>query len=245
MAPNTIETYVRCARNFAVHFGRSPHAMGAAEIRTFLLHLVQERKLHPGTFNVYRGALKFLYMVTLERPEETTRMPRMRLPMHIPAVLTAAEVARLLAVLRKPKVRAMVMLAYGAGLRVSEVCKLRVDDIDPKRMLLRVQHTKRGRERFVMLSARLLSTLREYWKAARPKGPYLFPGRDPKKLYTRAAMHKAMVIAARRAGIPQPFSPHTLRHSFATHLLEAGTDLRTCRSCSDTLLSRVRWPICT
>jgi integrase len=197
MAPNTIETYVRC--NFAAHFGRSPHAMGAAEIRTFLLHLVQERKLHPGTFNVYRGALKFLYAVTLDRPEETTRMPRMRLPMHIPAVLTGAEVARLLAVLRKPRVRAMVMLAYGAGLRVSEVRNLRVDDIDPKRMLLHVQHTKRGRERFVMLSPRLLATLREYWKAARSKGPYLFPGRDPEKLYTRAAMHKAMVVAARRA----------------------------------------------
>jgi len=227
MAPSTMETYVRCVRNFAAHFGRSPHAMGAAEIRTFLLYLVQERKLRPSTLNVYGGALKFLYAVTLDRPEETARMPRMRLPMHLPVVLTSAEVARLLAVLRKPKVRAMVMLAYGAGLRVSEVRKLRVDDIDPKRMLLRVQHTKRGRERFVMLSPRLLSALREYWKAARPKGPYLFPGRDPKKLYTRAAMHKAMVTAARRAGIAQPFSPHTLRHSFATHLLEAGTDLRT------------------
>jgi site-specific recombinase XerD len=227
MAPNTIASYVRCVRRFAEHFGRSPRTMGAAEIRAFLLHLVQERKFHPATFNVYAGALKFLYVVTLGRPEETARMPRMRVPMRMPVVLTAAEVARLLCVLRKPKARAMAMLAYGAGLRVSEVCKLRVEDIDPKRMLLRVQHAKRNRERFVMLSPRLLSALRAYWKVARPKGPYLFPGRDPKKLYTRAAFRQLIVHAARRAGLTQRLSPHTLRHSFATHLLEAGTDLRT------------------
>jgi len=154
-------------------------------------------------------------------------MPRMRVPMHVPIVLTAVEVQRLLGALTTDKHRAMVMLAYGAGLRVSEVCKLRVDDIDPKRMLVRVQHAKRGRERVVMLSPRLLATLRAYWKAARPGGPYLFPGRDPKKLFTRAAVHKAMIEAARRAGITARVSPHTLRHSFATHLLEAGTDLRT------------------
>jgi site-specific recombinase XerD len=227
MAPNTIVTYVRCARRFAEHFDRSPCAMGATEIRTFLLHLVGERKVHPRTFNVYAGALKFLYAVTLGRPEETLRMPRMRVPMHVPIVLTAVEVQRLLGALTTDKHRAMVMLAYGAGLRVSEVCKLRVEDIDPKRMLVRVQHAKRGRERVVMLSPRLLATLRAYWKAARPGGPYLFPGRDPKKLFTRAAVHKAMIEAARRAGITVRVSPHTLRHRFATHLLEAGTDLRT------------------
>ena len=108
--------------------------MKCTRIRTFLLHLVQERKLHARTFNVYAGALKFLYGVTLDRPEETLRMPRMRVPMHVPVVLTAVEVQRLLGALTTDKHRAMVMLAYGAGLRVSEVCKLRIDDIDPKRM---------------------------------------------------------------------------------------------------------------
>ncbi len=225
MSANTITTYVRCARRFAEYHGRSPCAMGAAEIRAFLLHLVQERKLAALTINVHAAALKFLYEVTLERPEETTRMPRMRVPMHIPVVLTAVEVSQLLAALTTDKHRALVMLAYGAGLRVSEVCNLRIDDIDPKRMLLHVRHSKRGRERYVMLSPKLLRALRAYWKTSRPVGPHLFPGRDSGKLLTRAAVHRAMVKAARRAGIPKRCSPHTLRHSFATHLLDAGTDL--------------------
>jgi site-specific recombinase XerD len=155
-------------------------------------------------------------------------MPRMRVPMHVPTVLSGGEVARLIAALTSDKHRALVMLAYGAGLRVSEVCKLRIEDIDPKRMVLRIQGAKRGRERYVMLSPRLLKALRTYWKVSRPSGPYLFPRRgDPQKVLTRAAVHKAIVHAARRAGITKRISPHTLRHSFATHLLEAGTDLRT------------------
>jgi site-specific recombinase XerD len=226
MSDNTITTYLRCARRFAEHFRRSPCVLGAAEIRAFLVHLHQ-RQVAPSSFNVYAGAIKFLYAVTLDRPQEIARMPRMRVPMHLPVVLTAVEVSQLLGALTTDKHRAMVMLAYGAGLRVSEVCKLRVDDIDPKRMLLHVRHAKRGRERYVMLSSKLLATLRAYWKASRPAGPFVFPGRDPQKLFTRGAIHRAMMKAARRAGITKPLSPHTLRHSFATHLLDAGTDLRT------------------
>jgi site-specific recombinase XerD len=227
MSDATITSYVRCARQFAEYHGRSPCSMGAPELRAFLLHLVHERKVAPTSFNVFASALKFLYVVTLERPEAIARMPRMRVPMRLPVVLTPVEVAQLLAALETDKHRAMVMLAYGAGLRVSEVCKLRVEDIDPKRMLLHVRHAKHGRERFVMLSPKLLATLRAYWKASRPAGPYLFPGRDPSKVFTRAAIHKAIVKAARRAGIKKRLSPHTLRHCFATHLLDAGTDLRT------------------
>jgi integrase/recombinase XerD len=228
MRPNTIETYVRCARRFAEHFGRSPCAMGAKEIRTFLLHLIDVRKVSPSSFNVYAGALKFLYTVTLDRPEKVARMPRMRVPMHVPVVLSGSEVVRLIGALGSAKHRALVMLAYGAGLRVGEVCNLRVEDIDPKRMVLAIRHAKRGRERYVMLSARLLSMLRAYWKATRPRGPYLFPGQwDSAKPLTRAAVQKAVAKAARQAGIPKRVSPHTLRHSFATHLLETGTDLRT------------------
>jgi site-specific recombinase XerD len=151
----------------------------------------------------------------------------MRVPMRVPTVLSRSEVAQLIAALSSDKQRAMVMVAYGAGLRISEVCRLRIDDVDPKRMVLRVQSAKRGRERHVMLSPRLLAALRAYWKVSRPTGPHLFPGRDPAKVMTRVAMHKAIVVAARRAGISKRVSPHTLRHSFATHLLEAGTDLRT------------------
>jgi site-specific recombinase XerD len=227
MSANTITTYVRCARRFAEYYGRSPCVLGAREIRTFLLHLLRERKLSAMTINVHAAALKFLYEVTLERPEATIRMPRMRVPMHIPVVLTAVEVSQLLAALTSDKHRAMVMLAYGSGLRVSEVCRLQIDDIDPKRMLLHVRHSKRGRERYVMLSPKLLATLRAYWKASRPLGPHLFPGRGSGKVLTRKAVHGAIVKAARRVGLTKRVSPHSLRHSFATHLLDAGTDLRT------------------
>jgi len=176
---------------------------------------------------VHASALKFLYEVTLDRPEVTLRMARMRVPMHVPVVLTAAEVSRLIASLTSNKVRALVMLTYGAGLRVNEACGLRIDDIDPKRMLLHVRHAKRGRERHVMLSPKLLAALRVYWKASRPAGPYLFPGRGGHGLFRRESVSTAMKKAARKAGITGRVSPHTLRHCFATHLLDAGTDLRT------------------
>jgi len=227
LSGNTIAAYLRCARVFAEFYRRSPCAMGAKEVRAFLLHLVRERKVSASTFNVYAAAIQFLYEVTLERRDELRRIPRMRIPMRVPVVLTTAEVSRLLVALKTDKHRALVMLAYGAGLRVTEVCKLRVDDIDAKRMLLRVRDTKRGRERYVMLSPKLLATLRAYWKASHPTGPYLFPGRGSQEWMTRTAVHQMLVHASRRAGITQRVSPHTLRHSFATHLLEAGTDLRT------------------
>jgi len=147
--------------------------------------------------------------------------------MRVPTILSGTEIERLLGAMTSNKHRALVMLAYGAGLRVSEVAGLEIQDIDAKRMVLRIRNAKRGRERYVMLSPLLLQTLRAYWKEARPQGPSLFPGRDPARLLTRSAIHKAMRVAARRAGIDKRISPHTLRHSFATHLLEAGTDLRT------------------
>jgi site-specific recombinase XerD len=227
MSAHTIAAYVRCARRFAEHFGRSPCRMGAVEIRAFLLHLARERALSASTVNVYAGALRFLYGVTLERPEAIAGIPRMRVPMRVPVVLSGTEVERLLGAITLHRHRVAAMLAYGAGLRVGEVCNLRVDDVDPKRMVLRIRGTKRGRERYVMLSPRLLSALRAYWKVARPSAPHLFCGRRPGKPLTRGAVHKAIALAARRVGLDKRVGPHTLRHSFATHLLEAGTDLRT------------------
>jgi site-specific recombinase XerD len=226
MSETTIRTYLGCARRFAEHFSRSPRAMGNGEIRAFLLHLT-ERRVRPRTFNVYVGALGFLYRVTLERPEDFARIPFMRVPMHVPTVLTGVEVEQILAALANEKQRAIVMLAYGAGLRICEACRLRVEDIDAKRMLLHIRNAKRGRQRYVMLSARLLKVLRAYWKRSRPAGPYVFPGRGAEGVLTRRAVHHALVKAARRAGITKIVSPHTLRHSFATHLLERGVDLRT------------------
>jgi site-specific recombinase XerD len=141
-------------------------------------------------------------------------------------VLSSSEVERLLAAMTRPNHRVAAMLAYGAGLRVSEICRLRVDDIDAKRMMLRIRNAKRGRERYVMLSARLLRELRAYWKAVRLSGPALFPGNAGRIWLSRKALQKAFSLAARRAGLQKRVSPHTLRHSFATHMLEAGTDLR-------------------
>jgi site-specific recombinase XerD len=166
MSAATIDSYVRCARKFAEHFGRSPCSMGAREVRAFLLHLTA-RGLHPSTVNVHGNALRFLYSVTLNRPLELAGLPRARVPMRVPVVLSATEGERLLAVMPRPNHRVATMLAYGAGLRVSEICRLRVDDIDAKRMVLRIRNAKRGRERYVMLSSRLLRELRAYWKAAR------------------------------------------------------------------------------
>jgi integrase len=165
MSVATIDSYVRCARKFAEHFGRSPCSMGLREVRAFLLHL-RARGLSPASLNVYGGALRFLYGVTLGRPRELDLLPRPRVPMRVPVVLSGTEVERLLGAMSRPNHRVALMLVYGAGLRVGEICRLRVDDIDAKRMVLRIRDAKRGRERYVMLSARLLRELRAYWKAA-------------------------------------------------------------------------------
>jgi integrase/recombinase XerD len=133
MSLATVDSYVRCARKFAEHFGRSPCSMGAREVRAFLLHLAA-RGLHPSTVNAHRNALRFLYGVTLDRPLELARVPRVRVPMRVPVVLSGTEVEGLLAAMTRPNHRVAAMLAYGAGLRVSEICRLRVDDIDAKRM---------------------------------------------------------------------------------------------------------------
>jgi site-specific recombinase XerD len=225
--PNTIVTYIGCAKRFVKHFGRSPEAMGAEEIRRFLLHLVRKQKASPSTVSVYSAAIQFLYNVTLERPAETSAIPKIKIPMRLPIVLSGTEVERLLAALPGKKVRTIVMLAYGAGLRVSEILKLRIQDVDGKRMVLHIRDAKGGRARDVMLSTVLLETLRDYWKTERPSGSLLFPGNAGRPTLTRSAVHRAIAKAARQAGIDKRVGPHTLRHCFATHLLEAGTDLRT------------------
>jgi site-specific recombinase XerD len=227
LAAATIERYVLFARRFVEYFGIPPARMGAAEMRHFLLYLIHEAKASASTVNVYSAAIRFLYNVTLKRPEVVADVVRMKTPMRLPRVLSSADVVRLLAVISTLWVRVVAMVAYGAGLRVSEILRLETRDIDAKRMVIHVREAKRGRERHVMLSPRLLRVLRDYWKEARPPGPRVFVGRDPSEPMHRATVYKAIRAAARKAGIDRRVGPHALRHAFATHMLESGTDLRT------------------
>jgi len=212
MRANTVSSYLRCASQFARHFNRSPEQMGASEIRQFFLYLKDTRKISPATFNVYGGAIRFLYRVTLNRPEEVSSLPRMKVPMRLPTILSGTEVERLLRAIESPKHRAMTMLAYGAGLRVSEIAKLEAGDIDSKRMVIRIRDTKRGRERYVMLSPILLDALRAHWKASRPRSSLLFPGRRLGKTITRAAISKALKKSVEKVGLTKRITPHTLRN---------------------------------
>src|SRR5437899_9942369 len=178
LSENTRRLYLRCARDFAAYCGRSPAVVGTEEVRAFLRHLVDTRRA-PSTCGVYAAALRFLYDTTLDRPAVAARIPRRRVPERLPTILSPAEVQRLLAAVHSPKHRAILMTAYGTGLRVSEIVALRTTDIDGDRLLIRVRAGKGGHDRDVPLSPRLLTVLRAYWHEARPPGAYLFQGTKP------------------------------------------------------------------
>ncbi len=223
-APRTQKTYLDHVRRFARHFGRSPDELGPEEIRTYQLHLV-EKGASWSLFNQATCALRFLYTVTLAQPWRVETIAHPRRPVRLPVVLSTGEVARLLEAVPSRKQRLVLMTIYSAGLRVSEVTHLRVADIDSARRVIHVRQGKGGKDRQVMLSPLLLEELRAYWRFYRP-ADWLFPGRDPAQPLSAACVQRLCQKARRRAGIDKPVSPHTLRHSFATHLLEAGTDLR-------------------
>jgi site-specific recombinase XerD len=227
LSTNTRKTYLLCAASFVRHYGRPPAKMGRVEVRDYLLHLLEKRKVKPSTYNVHATALRFLYGHTLNRPEEVAWVGQMRVKQRLPAILSVEEIEHLLGELRPLKLQAIVLAAYGSGLRISEACKLSVEDIDSQRMVIRVRHGKGDRDRHTMLPKRVLALLRTYWKQTRPPGPELFPGRKPGTVLSRNAVNKALKKATLRAGIKKRVTPHALRHAFATHLLEAGTDLRT------------------
>ena len=226
LSPRTIDAYAMRVGTFARYFRRSPQALGADDVRAYLLHLVQEKHVSWSVYNQTVAALKFVYEVTLERQGVMQRIRCPKQPKKLPTVLSTDEVTRVFAAVSSLKHRAILMTAYAAGLRVSEVASLRVDDIDSQRMVIRVRQGKGRKDRYVMLSPRLLVVLREYWKAARP-ADWLFPGDIPGNPITGKAVHKVCVQAGRAARLGKHVTVHTLRHSFATHLLEAGTDIRT------------------
>jgi len=221
---NTREHYLRWARQYTRHFMRPPEEMGEPEVRAYLLHLIEERKLSSTTVRIARAALKFLYQKTLHRPLEVEHLPVMRRPRRLPAVLSGTEVSRLLDAVRSPKYRMVLMSLYAAGLRISEGCRLRAEDIDSKRMLIHVHDGKGGRDRYTVLSTRLLGHLRDYFRIFRPR-EWLFPGRGVEGCISRSTVESVFSKALVASGITKRATPHTLRHSFATHLLECGTDV--------------------
>ena len=224
LAPRTQEGYIRIVKNFSAFLGASPDKASFEDVRRYQLHLASSGAGVP-TINHTLTALRFLFMVTLRKPEVVLHLPFVHQPQKLPVVLSPEEVAKLLDAAPGLKYKAALSVAYGAGLRATEVISLKVSDIDSARMVIRVEQGKGRKDRYVMLSQHLLDLLRAWWKAARPQG-WLFPGREPGQPLTTRQLNRAVHAAARMAEIGKPVSLHTLRHSFATHLLEAGVDVR-------------------
>jgi integrase/recombinase XerD len=222
--PGTQHTYVRLVKQFSAFFGRSPDKAAFEDVRRYQLYLTS-RGVSPFTINAATTALRFLFRVTLQRPDIADHTPLIPQPQKLPVILSPEEVARLLEAARGPKYKAALSVAYGAGLRVSEILSLKISDIDSKRMLIRVEQGKGRKDGYVMLSPHLLNLLRTWWLVLKPRG-YLFPGRDHISPLTERQLRRACVEAAQTAGITKRVSPHTLRHSFATHLLERKVDIR-------------------
>ena len=225
LSPHTIKAYVEKVAKFAKHFGKSPEQIGPEEIRTYLLGLVNAR-CGRGTLVQNVCALRFLYKITLRRPWQDQVLPFPKKERHLPVVLSREEVGVFLEAHGGLKPRTFCLTTYATGLRVSECCHLLPSDIDSKRMVVHVRQGKGKKDRYVPISPKLLESLRRYWKAARPK-TWLFEGSQAGQPITRSAVERWFPPACKKAGLTKPVTPHTLRHSFATHLLESGTDLRT------------------
>jgi integrase/recombinase XerD len=224
-SPATCRNYLLYARRFARFYMRSPADLGEAEVRAFLLHQVEVRHLAYDSYRQIYAALKFLYTVTLGRPWAVAHIPHPRLrDRRLPVVLSAEELTAFFAAVRHPKYRALFRACYAAGLRINEACHLRAADLDSKQMLLHVRYPKGGRERLTLLSPKLLEELRAYWLLEKPRD-WLFPGDTPADPVSTDAARQAFRQAARDAGLTRPCTPHTLRHCFATHLLDGGADL--------------------
>jgi site-specific recombinase XerD len=226
LARHTQRTYLQQVTQFANHFQQSPASLGPEEIRTYQVYLTKERQLAPKSIGLAVAALRFLYKVTLRRDWPVLELiPAPKLPQTLPIVLSREEVRQFLESVPNRKHRTVLSVCYAAGLRVSEAVRLQLTDIDNQRMVIRVEQGKGQKDRYVMLSPKLLELLRAWWKVAKPR-PWLFPGKPTSRPITPGAVEEACQKAQRRCGIPKPITPHSLRHAFATHLLEAGTDLR-------------------
>lgn len=224
-SPCTQQCYLGRVREFVRYFMRPPDRLAIDEINRYQHHLTRERKVSWAVFNQSVAALRFFYGTTLQKDWDIKRIPYQKTGRKLPIVLSQQEVKTLLETPRNIKHRAILMTTYAGGLRVSEVVGLRVTDVDSQRMTLRVEQGKGRKDRYVMLSAKLLGVLREYWKAVRPQ-QWLFPGQIPEQHLTRSAVERIFYQARDAAGIAKKVSVHCLRHCFATHLLESGVNIR-------------------
>jgi site-specific recombinase XerD len=226
-SPDTIRGYVHAVEQFATYFDKSPELLGLEEIGDFQLHLLEEKQLALGTIALRMGALRFLYKRVLKRRDlDFENLPLLRTPKKLPVILSREEVTAVLEAPKRLGHRTMLSTMYAAGLRVSEVVQLKISDIDSSRNVILVRGGKGNKDRQVMLSAKLLELLRCYWRWKRPQ-ELMFPGKVPGRPLTTSSVFRACQKAATTAGITKPIHPHSLRHAFATHLLEAGVNLRT------------------
>jgi integrase/recombinase XerD len=228
-SPETARLYIGTVKDFARYFGKSPDKLGQEDLRKYQLYLLNERKLSVGTIVARIAALRFFFVKVLHRPYRQVDLVYPKQPERLPVILSEEEVARLIESASSSYHRVILMMLYGTGLRREELCRLKLTDIDSQRMVIHVRQGKGNRDREVTLSPRLLEVLREYWKWRKPK-IFLFPSQQRKrqeKPIDSKTVYYAVREAARRAGIKKKVAPHLLRHSWATHLLERGTDLKT------------------
>jgi integrase/recombinase XerD len=224
-SPHTMRDYTRRIALFAKHYGRSPDLLGAVEVRSFLVYLSSKAKASHGVLNAFTSALRFFYKVTLDKPEVVARVPSAKKEQHLPVVLAKEQVLEFLAGIPNLKYRAVLTTCYGAGLRISEAVHLKVSDIDSARMVLNVRQGKGKKDRTVPLAEALLVILREYWLVERPRD-WLFPSSMTNGPISAHSIERACLAARKRAGIKKKVTVHTMRHCFATHLLDAGTNIR-------------------
>lgn len=225
-SPETQRSYVHYIAEYAMYFKTSPDQLGPEAIREYQLYLTNERKMSPESVNCFTSAAKFLYLTTLELPWSERHFVRSHVPHRLPVVLSAVEVALFFKAVGILKHRAVLMTCYGAGLRIAEAVSLKVSDIDSQRMVIRVEQGKGAKDRYVMLSSRLLTVLREYFRRQLPQGPWLFPAIKQHRHISPATIQQVCRESAQLAGLDKRVTAHTLRHSFATHLLENGEDIR-------------------
>jgi site-specific recombinase XerD len=224
LSPKTQQTYLFHVTRFARYFNRLPDKLGEKEVKEYLLYLINEKHVSYSTLTQAYSALKFIYEVTLKRPGQVKRIPYPKTPKKLPAVLDKTEIAAFFSVPCSLKYRTIFMMTYSAGLRISEVLHLKREDIDPARMTVKVRQGKGGKDRYSLLAKVALEELTRYLHRCKPR-QWLFPGTNPEKPLSAASVQKMFQIIRSRAGITKPATVHTLRHSFATHLLEAGCDL--------------------